>query len=106
MTYEDFKSVILSSTAFDWLIYDGSEYISKKDLNVMIAYHMYSNIYDEVEGEYDNLISVSDISASYGTSLIVLAKCVTVGTEDHYEVKPVGEVDELVDHIAKLVSRS
>ena len=106
MTYENFVSIIENSTLSDYLTYEDGEYISKKDLNVRIVYHKYSNIYDEVEGEYEDLISVSDISAFYGTSLIVLAKCVTVGTEDRYEVKTVDKRDDLVDHIAKLVSRS
>ncbi len=108
MTYQDFITIIKNSTPSDWLSYSDGEYISKKDLNIKIAYHMYSNIYDEkdIDGDYENLLSVSDIGASYGTSLIVLAKAVTVGTEEEYEVIPVGEVDELTKRIAKLVSRS
>ena len=106
MTYQDFTIIIKDSIPSDWLSYKDGEYISKKDLNIRINYHMYSNMYDEVEGEYENLVSVSDISASYGTSLIVLTKAATVGTEEKYEVIPVGEVDELTKGIAKLVSRS
>ena len=71
---------------------------------------MYSKIYDkkDINGDYENLVSVSDINAFYGSSLIVLAKAVTVGTEEKYEVIPIGEVKdgELTIHIAKLVSRS
>ena len=107
MTYESFISIIKESSLSDWLHYD-DEYISKNDLNVMIQYHMYSEMENEgeIRSKYDNFLSVSEISASYCMSLIALSKVVTVGTEDDFKVIPMDNTDELTVAIAEFLSRS